>query len=302
MGMRRFMLLAAVLLVGIALMVTACSWMKAKPVAEEKPAAPAPSVRIFDIMACNVYVDFDASYSDTPIKKEQHKFLVAFFPTGNIFTPGLIDSITAYGPDGYKVEFAVMQEFNAKNKNGYIYDAKYNDYWYMVNLPTGFMKEGEYTIEVKCKNGEVVKKSRIQNNVPSKALVASYLKNRKKIYNSFAPSTSKKISAKTPLKDIKITWSTLKKLRGVDAYYIFRLSEGKVSREFNTQKLVWWDNVFVQRLRGNKDAGLNRGEVVIDTELKPKTSYVYFVEITDSSIMTATNICIFQPHQLIMTP
>jgi hypothetical protein len=302
MVVKRFVFSAVLLLAGIALMTTACSWMKAKPVAEEKPAVPAPSVTIFDIMACNVYVDFDASYSDTPIKKEQHKFLVAFFPTGKVFTPGLIDSITAYGPDGYKVEFAVNQAFNAKNKNGYIYDAKYNNYWYMVNLSTGFMKDGEYTIEVKCKNGDVVKKSRMQNNAPSTALVASYLKNRKKIYKSFSPSTAKKLSAKSPLKDITITWATLKKLGGVDAYYIFRLSEGKVSREFDTQKLVWWDNVFVQRLRGNKDAGLNRGEVVVDTELMPKTSYVYFVEITDNNIMGATNICIFQPHQIITTP
>ena len=172
----------------------------------------------------------------------------------------------------------------------------------MVNLSTGFMKEGEYTIEVKCKNGDVVKKSRMQDNVPSKALVASYLKNQKKIYNSFSPSTARKLPATSPLKDIKITWSPLKKMRGVDAYYIFRITEGKASREFNTQKLVWWDNVFVQRLHGNKEAGLNRGEVVIDSELKPKTSYVYFVEITDSNIMGATNICIFQPHQILMTP
>jgi len=294
--MKKIALLTVALFVGIAFIATGCSWMKAKPAAE------APVIKIYDIMACNVYVDFDASYSDTPINKKQHKFLIAFYPTQDVSTPGLIDSITAYGPGGYKVEFAVKQEFNAKNRNGYIYDAKYNNYWYMVNLSTGFMKEGEYTIEVKCKNGDVVKKSRIQNNAPSDVLVASYLKNQKKIYKSYSPSTAKKISAKTALKDIKVRWSPLKKLGGVDAYYIFRLSEGRTAKEFNTQKLVWWDNVFFQRMRGNPTAGRNRGEVVMDTELKPKTSYVYFVEITDSNGMGETNICIFQPHQIVMTP
>lgn len=291
----------AALTLGLVFILTiGCAGITGKQGGGEQQSAP--PVKIYDIMACNVYVDFDPSYSDKPIKKEQHKFLIAFYPTGNVPTPNLIKSITAYGPRGYKVKFAVNQEFTPKNKNGYIYDAKYNNYWYMVNLSTGFMKEGEYTIEVKCKNGDVLKKSRIQNNDPSDALVASYLKNRDRILKSFSPSQTKQLSRKTPLKDIRVKWATLKSLGGVDAFYIFRLSEGKTARDFNTQKLVWWDNLFIQRMRGNKNAGLNRGEVVIDIPLKPQTSYVYFVEITDSNVMGDTNICIFQPHQIFSTP
>jgi hypothetical protein len=67
------------------------------------------------------------------------------------------------------------------------------------------------------------------------------------------------------------------------------------------QKLHWWDNIFVERF-SKPDAGLNRGGVVIGKELKPKTSYAYFNEITDSNAMGETNICIFQPHQVFATP
>lgn len=263
----------------------------------QKQGTSVPAVRIYDIMACNVYVDFE----DSRFQKEQHKFLIAFYPTGKTPTPSLIDGITAYGPDGYRVDF-INQEFTRQNINGYIYDGKYHNYWYMVNLPTGFLKEGEYTIEVRCKDGNVVKKSRFQDNAPSRAIVSAYRQHRDAMYDSYSLSKTKQMSAGAPLKDIKITWSTLKELGGVDAYYIYRLSEGKSGKEFNTQKLVWWDNVFVQRMRGNAGAGLNRGEVVIDTPLKPKADYVYFVEITDGNVMGATNICIFQPHQLFTTP
>jgi hypothetical protein len=94
--------------------------------------------------------------------------------------------------------------------------------------------------------------------------------------------------------------NTIRKIH-LDAYYIYRISLGKKPRDFNIQKLVWWDNVFVQRL-SKADAGLNRGEVVIGNELKPDTSYAYFVETTDSNAMGETNICVFQPHQVFTTP
>jgi hypothetical protein len=109
-------------------------------------------VKIFDIMACNVYWDFENS----PMPKETHKFLVALYPTPGIKAPELIDTITAYGPGGYEVKFA-NQMFDNDNKNGWFYDPRIPNYWYMINLPTGFMKEGEYTIEIKCKDGSIVK-------------------------------------------------------------------------------------------------------------------------------------------------
>ena len=256
------------------------------------------AVKIYDIMACNVYWDFENS----PLQKEQHKFLVALYPTPGVATPDLIESITAYGPGGYTVKFK-NQMFTNDNKDGWIYDPRIPNYWYMINLPTGFMKEGEYTIEVKCKDGQVEKKSRVQKNGPSEAMVSSYLKHWDKIYHSFSPSKTKPMPSGAPLKNIKCRWSTLKDVDKFDAFYVYRLAEGASSKEFDTQKLIWFDNIYLQRI-GNNDpkAGQNRSEVIVGQELKPKKSYAYFVEITDSNIGGEANICIFQPHQIFMTP
>jgi hypothetical protein len=254
-------------------------------------------VIIYDIMACNVYWDFEG---DLPA--EQHKFLVALYPTPGVVTPDLIESLTACGPGGYQVQFT-NQMFTNDNRDGWIYDPKIPNYWYMVNMPTGFMKEGEYTIEIKCNDGKVVKKSRVQKSAPSDAMVASYLKTRDRMYSSFSPSKTRPLPAGAPLKDVKCQWSTLKDLDNFDAFYVYRLAEGGSTREFNAQQLVWFDNIYIERMRKNDpEAGLNRGEVVVGETLKPKTSYAYFVEITDGNIAGEANICIFQPHQIFVTP
>lgn len=254
-----------------------------------------PLIKIYDIMACDVYMDFE----NTGLQKEQHKFLVAFYPTGGASIPELVESITARGPAGYKVEIA-NQVFTPKNRNGHIYDRTTNSHWYMINLDTGFMQEGEYTIEVKCKDGQVVSMSRKQRSAPGKALVDAYLKNKQKMYDAYSPGQGKRLATGTALNNIELKWTSLKELAGQDAYYIFRLSQGTSGKEFDTQNLVWWDSIFVQRAT-NPTAGLNRDRVVIAAELKPDTSYVYFTEITDSNAMGQTNICIFQPHQSFVT-
>jgi hypothetical protein len=133
-------------------------------------------------------------------------------------------------------------------------------------------------------------------------MVASYLKHRDKILNSFSPSKKKPMKASASLKDIKCSWNTLKDVDNFDAFYVYRLAEGVSSREFNGNKLVWFDNIYTQRLfKNDPKAGLNRGEIVIGDQLKPKSSYACFVEITDGNIAGDANICIFQPHQIFNT-
>jgi hypothetical protein len=157
-----------------------------------------PRVEIYDIMACNVYMDFENSV----LQKEQHKFLVAFYPTGGAPVPELIESITAYGPDGYKVEIA-NQEFTPHNRNGWIYDRTTNGHWYMVNLDTGFMNEGNYTIEVKRKDGRTVSHSRRQNNAPGKHLVSAYKQLQEKITNSYAPGRAGEFNKGASLRQVR---------------------------------------------------------------------------------------------------
>ena len=255
-------------------------------------------VKIFDIMACNVYWDFESSI----MPKETHKFLVAFLPTPGEATPDMIETLIAYGPDGYEVKFK-NEKYENLGKNGWFIDKRIGNYWYMVNLPDGFMKEGEYTIEVKTKDGQSDKKSRLQRNAPSDTAVEAYLKNRERIINSFSPSPTRPLAADSSLKDIACRWDTLKDAAGLDAYYVYRLCQASTPMEFDGNNLTWFDNIYLQRLTGKGDhSGLNRGEVVVKKELQGQTTYGYFVEITDANISGEANICIFQPHQFFTTP
>ncbi len=255
-----------------------------------------PTPQIYDIMACNVYVDYDFA-----TVSEQHKFLVAFYPMPGVFIPDLVESIVAYGPNGYQVEF-VNQEYNLDNINGYITDEAFGSCWYMVNLKTGYMEEGYYEIVVTYKNGETVSMGRYQDNSPQDELVGAYLANKDELYTSFTPGTNNPMLPTDSVVDVNVSWNTLKDVAGVDSYNIYRISEGSTSEEFDIQNLVWWDNVFVNRIYVDPEYGLNKGSVIVGETLEAGIDYAYFVETTDSNKMGDTNICIFQPHQLFTTP
>lgn len=255
-------------------------------------------LNIFDIMACNVYWDFD----DSKMPKETHKFLVALNPTPDVVTPDIIEKVRAYGPNGYEVPLA-NKKFDNVTKNGWFFDPWIKNYWYMINLPTGFLKEGEYTIEITGKDGSVVKKSRMQKTAPSDKVVNAYLKTRDKIYDSFSPSKKNPMASGAQLKDVKLSWSTLKDTAGVDAFYVFRLAAASKPMEFDGNNLTWFDNIYLQKLtKQDPDVGKNRNEVVVKKELQPKKTYGYFVEITDANVGGEANICVFQRHAFFATP
>lgn len=257
-----------------------------------------PEIQIYDIMACNVYWDFENS----PMPKETHKMLVALYPTPGVVAPDHIEKIIAYGPDGYEVAFA-NEKFDNTKLNGWFYTPGIQNYWYMVNLPTGFLKEGEYTIEVTPKTGKAVSKSRVQDNGPSDAAVEAYLKHYDEIFDFFSPSKKHPLAADAGLNDIVLKWSTLKDVAGLDAYYVTRLCACATPLEFDGNNLTLFDNIYYQRLVKNDPvAGRNRDSVVVDKTLEPRTDYGYFVEITDANIGGEANICIFQPHQFFKTP
>lgn len=260
--------------------------------------APNKEVKIYDIMACNVYWDFD----NTPLNKEQHKFVVSLHPTPGTPTPDLIEKITAYGPDGYELAISNQQQ-NNQNRDGWIYDPTLDYYWYMINTNNGFMAPGEYTIEIKCKDGSVVTRSRIQDNDISSQVLDAYIAHRDEVYNSFSPTHTDKMPEGSSLENIKASWKSLKDVAGVDSYNVFRIGEASNSLEFDTQNITWWDNIFMQRVYGQDQfAGQNRNEVTIATTLKPKTDYGYFIETIDANVQGETNICILQPHHFFVTP
>lgn len=234
--------------------------------------------------------------------KETHKMLVALYPTPGAKAPDLIEKIKAYGPNGYEVTFK-NEKYDNNILNGWFYTPELQNFWWMINLPDGFLKEGEYTIEVTCKDGQVDKKSRIQKNAPSDAAVEAYLKNHSRIFESFSPSKAKPLAADSGVKDVKLSWSTLKDVAGLDAFYVTRLAEASNTKEFDGNNLSHFDNIYFQRITNNDpSAGQNRNEVVVSKQLKPNTNYGYFVEITDANIAGDANICIFQQHQFFKTP
>lgn len=252
------------------------------------------TVKIYDLMACNVYMDFD-----TPLPKEQHKFLVAFYPTGGRPVHELIETITAYGPNGYQVDIA-NQEYSRFNLNGWIFDRTTHAHWYMLNLTTGFMEAGEYRIVVQCKNGETVEISRVQDNASTDTLMTAYLQYRETLQSSYHPGQNEVLPKGSTLSQVEVTCESLKALSGVDAYYIFRICEAASAKEYDPQNLYWWDNIFLQRMT-DPEAGKNRNNVVLGAELHANTAYTYFCELTDSNLMGGTNICIFQPYQTFRT-
>ena len=251
---------------------------------------------IYDIMACDVFWD----YGTPGLPKQQHKFLVAFYATKGKFTPDLIDEIVCHGPNGYETHIA-NQKFTGHNRNGFIHDPLSGNYWYMHNCATGFMEEGEYRIDVVCKNGEVKSKSRFQQSAPARTLVSSYLANADAIYASFSPSEKQPLPDGTPLTGTKVRWTPLKELsrHGRLLHLSRRRGRLEVGVGHPETGLV---GQHLHRADFEPTAGLNRSEVAIGATLKPKASYLYFVEITDNNAMGETNICIFQPFRRFVTP
>ena len=256
-----------------------------------------PAVDIYDIMAATVLRDVDSS--EKP--REQHAFVVSFYPTGDVPTPRLISRIVVLGPDGHRREIT-DQRFTAANQDGWIHDAALNYYWYTVTVDAGPLPDGEYTIEVTLRTGVVLSQSRTQCGRAGEALVAAYLEHRDAMLRSFSPSAVNPLPAGPSGTGPRCSWTTLADLGGPDAYYVFRIAEGGSPPEVDPQRLVWWDNVFIQRARGtDEQAGRNRGSVTVGTALRPHTPYVYSIEITDANILSETNVCIVPPHQVFTT-
>lgn len=258
----------------------------------EKSELKGMSFELYDLMACNVYWDF----GEYPGGKCQHKYLFAVAAPPNGFDPICVEKIVAYGPNGFQTEIA-NERFVQKTANGYIHDARFGNYWYMKNMRGHFMEAGEHVIEVTFKNGKKSSISRIQDGEASDALYHSYLEAKPKI--KFSPTST--LPAGTDLSKVEASWTSLKSLGGIDAFYIFRLAKAERSDDFDIQNLTWWDNVFVKRLT-DPMTGQNKDRILIEETLEHDTGYGWWVEVTDSNRMGGSNLCCFQPVQLFRTP
>lgn len=218
---------------------------------------------------------------DTVLKgSKAAKFLVLF--SDDLLEAKDIKSITAYGPDNYRMDF-LMQPYSRKNLNGYT-DGE--TLWFQAYDVEGFLKEGKYSIEVEYQNGKKISFEKIFKGKLS--LLKKYLITK----SQFSPTGNLKPD---DLVKLKLKWNLI---QGIDAFYCTRLKENLPNTTF-TKNLVSFDNIFAG-IPG--ESGKNKTEFAIEADLKSETRYVWFTEVLDSNVLEKVNMAIFMPFQYFKTP
>jgi hypothetical protein len=258
---------------------------------EATQTTPRTMPQITDIVAAQIYWGFGYGLPET-----QSKFVVLFDKMFGAASTDSIERVYVEGPDGYRLEIR-NQPYTGQNGNGYIEEARYNDYrWFMAFDRSGFLKDGEYTVTVEYKNGEESQMSRALRYDDS--ILSSYLANRDKIV--FSPTTVgepavEPVAVDATQSPLEIKWTTLDRLDGPDAYYCLRVAEDR-GGGWDNANIVVFDNIF-DASEGTPTAGLNKASFSVEGLLKPNSKYIWFTEICDSNHYRDINICIFQPLQ-----
>jgi hypothetical protein len=250
---------------------------------------------IDDIVVSQIYLDHSDDSNNFP--KKQAKFEVYFFGLVGEKNTNAIKNINVDGPNGYNFQFK-NQSFNFQNGNGYIVDG-YNRQVvrYLAFDRKGFLEDGNYTITVDYWNGETRSRSRVLKS--KNRMLKDYLKFKEEIaYN--AKEVPKYMGDPKIYADIE--WTTLNKLKGVDAYYALYVSKGR-NDYINLHDLTHFDNIYQNRLLMPL-YGLNKNSALVNTRWRPlqsNTEYTWFVEICDSNKHSDINITIYQPIQYFKT-
>ncbi|MFX0164937.1 MAG: DUF362 domain-containing protein [Promethearchaeota archaeon] len=231
------------------------------------------------------------------LPEKQGKFEVRFFGLVGEKNTNAIKNITVEGPKGYEFQFK-NQPFDYRNGNGYIVD-NYNRQmvWYLGYDRNGFLEDGEYKFKIDYWNGETRFKTRILD--ANNKLLENYLKLKNRIEYSYEEK-SKYMG--DPKIYVNAKWTTLDKLKGVDAYYAFYVSKGR--EDFiNLHDLTHFDNIFATSIL-IPSYGLNKNSGLINTRwrpLTPDTYYSWVTEICDFNTYKNINMTIHQPTQYFKT-
>ena len=236
-------------------------------------------------------------YLEKEIPEKQAKFDVKFFGLVGEKNTNAISKITVEGPKEYEFQFK-NQPYSDKNRNGYIVD-NYNRQmvYYRAVDRNGFLDEGEYKITVDYWNGESRSLSRILKT--NNTLLKSYLKVKNNI--TFSSEEKPKLQG-DPRIYVNIKWTTLKKLGGVDAYYVPYISKGRTDF-IDFHDLTHFDNIFQTSIL-IPSYGLNKSSTLINTRwrpLQPDSEYSWLAEICDSNSYKNINMTIYQPIQYFKT-
>jgi hypothetical protein len=235
--------------------------------------------------------------SSEGLPEKQGKFEVRFFGLVGEKNTNAIKNITVEGPKGYEFQFK-NQSFDNRNGNGYIVD-NYNRQmvWYLAYDRNGFLEEGEYKFTIDYWNGETRYKSRILHT--NNKFLESYLKLKNKIEYSYDEIP---IHLGDPRIYVNTKWTTLNKLKGLDAYYALYVSKGR-NDFINLHDLTHFDNIYVTSIL-IPSYGLNKGSALVNTRwrpLNPDSEYSWLTEICDSNSYKNINMTIHQPIQYFKT-
>ncbi len=246
----------------------------------QPPQAEHPDIEAF--VVCNTYwgniAQIQQDEPETVLQQpESGKLLIMFlYDTPAIDT---IESITAYGPNEYKKNFA-LQPYTRQNLNGYSTGS--DSYLSFMFYDTdGFLEDGEYTIDIEYTDGFVSSITKTLNF--DRELLDTYLEMQK----DFSPAGNVALNADDT---VVLEWP----MPETGQYFaVTRLKEYVPNDPFY-QNILYWDNIFYRQ--GN--AGLGRSSMQIPADLiEPGVQYTWFTEILDSNKLEDVNTAIFCPFQ-----
>ncbi|MCP4749885.1 MAG: hypothetical protein GY866_03240 [Proteobacteria bacterium] len=252
------------------------------PVLKGQAAWGEPDIK--DIVVCNVYWE-DFKVVNLPYPKVG-KFVVTFGSTAD--TDGM-ESIVVKGPDGYTFHMN-LERYTTSNLNGYLGSG--NRIWFMGFERRGFLKDGRYDITLTYKNGRISRKGRVLKY--SSEILDAYLK----ITPEFSPTG--RLQAGADPSRIVLKWTVVP---GVEAHYMTRIgtNHGSGRSWSNNFGWIYQDTIFGYGTSNPDNAGLNKGELKVETTLKPGRRYLWFTEILDSNDFNRINIAVFCRYQYLFT-
>jgi len=239
------------------------------------------------IVVTQVYSDYGV------LDRRLGKFVILFDPDFGRVDSNSITRIEVFGPRNYHFDILPHKLFNAFSLNGYVDDHYFNLLWYMAFDAKGFLEDGEYIIDVTFANG--VKKQRSRVLQYDDKILKTYLNCRKSI--KMRPTGFWKVDRRTH--NIPLSWTTLRELIGIDAFYCARLSKGISWPSINVQNLLFFDDIFAAS-EADPSCGFNKGLATVEDKAVSFSTYTWFIEILDSNRFENINIAIFQPNKWIV--
>ena len=243
---------------------------------------------ISSIVVTQVYTDFGFG-----LDKRTGKFVVVFDYNWGRIDHKSIAHIKVHGPRNYHLDILPHKRFNSFSLNGYVDDQYYDRLWYMAFDFKGFLKDGEYVIEVTFANGTVKERSRVLQY--DDRILKAYLDSRKSI--KMGPTGFFKVDRRSH--NIPLSWTTLRELTGLDAFYCTRLSKEISWPNVDVHRLLFFDDIFAAS-ETDPSYGLNKSSATVEGKAVSFSAYTWFTEILDSNRFENINIAIFQPAKWII--